>query len=150
MDRSAACQIFSLTPTTTFEIDNASAVTNVTGAIAGTGGLTKTGNGALLLTRTNTYSGGTTISAGTLEIGNGGTNGSITGDVTDNGTLTFDLSNSVTFSGAISGSGKQSLFPGVLGAADRTGGIPDPVFEGYYFIFTEARKDHEDNPAASL
>ena len=33
--------------------------------------------------------GGTTISAGTLQIGAGGTAGSITGDVVDNGTLTF-------------------------------------------------------------
>ena len=57
---------------TTFEIDNASAVTEVTGTISGTGQLTKTGSGTLVLTGTNTYSGGTTISAGTLQIGSGG------------------------------------------------------------------------------
>src|SRR5258705_9506946 len=57
------------------------------------------------LTGTNTYSGGTTISAGTLQVGNGGTTGSITGDVTDNGVLAFDRSDSVTFAGAISGTG---------------------------------------------
>ena len=37
-----------------------------------------------------TYAGGTTISAGTLQIGNGGTTGSIVGNVTDSGTLAFD------------------------------------------------------------
>src|SRR5258706_16200737 len=53
----------------------------------------------------STYSGGTTISAGTLQIGNGGTSGSISGIITDNGTLAFDRSDSVTFGGAISGTG---------------------------------------------
>src|SRR5271165_469984 len=94
-----------LNATTTFEIDNASAVTDVTGDITGTGGLTKTGSGTLLLTGTNTYTGGTTISAGRLAIGNGGTTGSITGNVTDNGTLEFNRSNTITFAGVISGTG---------------------------------------------
>ena len=40
--------------------------------IAGTAGLTKAGLGTLILTGANTYTGGTTISAGTLQIGNGG------------------------------------------------------------------------------
>jgi autotransporter-associated beta strand protein len=97
-----------LNATTTFEIDNASAVTEVTGAITGTGGLTETGSGTLLLIGTNTYSGGTTISAGTLQIGNGGTTGSITGNVTDTGVLAFDRSDSVTFAGVISGTGSVS------------------------------------------
>jgi autotransporter-associated beta strand protein len=59
----------------------------------------------VVLTGADTYSGGTTISAGFLSIGNGGTTGSIVGNVTDNGTLVFDRSNSVTFGGTISGSG---------------------------------------------
>ena len=45
-----------------------------------------------MLTGANTYTGGTTISAGTLQIGNGGTTGSIAGNVTDNGTLVFNRS----------------------------------------------------------
>jgi autotransporter-associated beta strand protein len=94
-----------LNANTTFEIDNASAVTEVNGAISGTGGLTKTGSGALVLIGTNTYSGGTTISAGTLQIGNGGTTGSIVGDVADNGTLAFDRSDTVAFGSVISGTG---------------------------------------------
>ncbi|HYE19536.1 MAG TPA: autotransporter-associated beta strand repeat-containing protein [Tepidisphaeraceae bacterium] len=49
------------------------------GSIAGTGGLTKTGAESLALLTDNTYTGGTTVSAGTLQIGNGGSTGSITG-----------------------------------------------------------------------
>src|SRR5580692_8231431 len=59
-----------LNATTTFEIDNASALTDVIGDITGAGGLIKTGAGTLTLTGANTYAGGTTISAGTLQIGN--------------------------------------------------------------------------------
>jgi autotransporter-associated beta strand protein len=59
----------------------------------------------LTLTGTNTYTGGTTISAGTLQLGNGGTTGSITGNVIDNGVLAFNRSDSVTFDGVISGQG---------------------------------------------
>jgi outer membrane autotransporter protein len=74
---------------------------NGTGVLA----LTKIGTGTFTLTGTNTYTGGTTISAGTLQLGNGGTAGSIAGDVVDNGTLAFNRSDSVTFGGVISGTG---------------------------------------------
>ncbi|MFC5392892.1 autotransporter domain-containing protein [Bosea vestrisii] len=67
--------------------------------------LTKAGAGTLILTATNTYSGGTTISGGTLQIGNGGTTGSILGDVVNNGQLVFNRSNAISFNGAISGTG---------------------------------------------
>ena len=40
---------------------------------AGVTGLTKVGTGTFTLTGANTYTGGTTISAGTLQIGNGAT-----------------------------------------------------------------------------
>jgi autotransporter-associated beta strand protein len=43
--------------------------TAVSGTITGTGGLTKTGTGTLTLTGVNTYSGATTIGAGTLMVG---------------------------------------------------------------------------------
>jgi fibronectin-binding autotransporter adhesin len=46
-------------------------------------GLIKVGTGTLTLVTPSTYSGGTTISAGTVQIGNGGTSGSIIGDVSE-------------------------------------------------------------------
>ena len=75
------------------------------GLISGAGTLTQIGSGSTILTGNNNYSGGTTISAGTLQLGNGGTTGSILGDVTDNATLAFDRSNTITFGGVISGTG---------------------------------------------
>lgn len=69
------------------------------------GSLTKIGTGTLTLTGTSNYYGGTTISAGTLQLGDGGTTGSITGNVTNNATLAFNRSDAVTFAGAISGTG---------------------------------------------
>ena len=42
------------------------------GVISGSGSLTQTGTGILTLLGSNTYSGSTTISAGTLQVGNGG------------------------------------------------------------------------------
>jgi autotransporter-associated beta strand protein len=75
------------------------------GIVSGTGALVNIGTGTLILTGSDTYTGGTTISAGTLQIGNGGTSGSITGNVLDNGVLAFNRSDSLTFGGIISGTG---------------------------------------------
>jgi fibronectin-binding autotransporter adhesin len=58
-----------------------------------------------VLTADNTYTCGTTISAGTLQLGNGGTTGSVVGDIVDNGTLAFNRSNTYVFTGQISGPG---------------------------------------------
>lgn len=85
-------------------IDTSADVT-VTGVIDGFDGLTKSGANTLTLTGTNTYSGGTTISAGTLQIGNGGTSGSIMGNITNNSALAFNRSDALTYAGAISGTG---------------------------------------------
>jgi fibronectin-binding autotransporter adhesin len=83
-----------------------------TGIVEGVGSLTKAGAGTLTLTGSNTYSGGTTIAAGTLQLGNGGTTGAIVGDVTDNGALIFNRSNDLSFGGAISGTGTLAQLGG--------------------------------------
>ncbi len=99
-----------LTANSSFRVDSGAQLT-LSGIVSGTGRLTKTsgatvGNyGTLVLTGTNTYSGGTTISAGTLQLGAGGTTGSIVGNVTNNATLAFSRSDDVTYAGAISGTG---------------------------------------------
>ena len=66
----------------------------VNGTISGTRVLTKQGAAKLTLTNDNTYNGGTTISAGTLQIGNGGTSGVIVGNVFDSGAFAFNRSDS--------------------------------------------------------
>jgi outer membrane autotransporter protein len=87
--------------------------TTIAQGIMGLGGLTIAdssvgGAGRVILTGSNSYSGGTTIAAGTLQLGNGGATGSIVGDVVDNGTLAFDRSDDAFFFGQISGSGSVS------------------------------------------
>lgn len=84
------------------------ATMKVAGVIGGAGstvGLSGTGSGKLILTGANTYSGGTTISGGTLQLGDGGTTGSITGPVVNNAALVFERSDDFEFSNSISGSG---------------------------------------------
>ncbi|MDR0563761.1 MAG: autotransporter-associated beta strand repeat-containing protein [Azoarcus sp.] len=75
------------------------------GVISGNGSLTKTSAGTLTLSGANTFSGGTTVSAGTLQIGNGGTTGSIVGNITNNANVTFNRSNALTYSGDMDGTG---------------------------------------------
>ena len=75
------------------------------GAISGAGAVNQIGAGTSVLTGANTYTGGTTITAGVLQLGNGGSTGSIVGNVTNNGTLTFNRSDVMPFAGVISGSG---------------------------------------------
>ncbi|WP_454619123.1 autotransporter domain-containing protein [Bradyrhizobium cenepequi] len=78
---------------------------SVSGVVSGAGSVTTTGTGTVVLSGTNTYTGGTTISQGTLQLGNGNTSGSITGNVTNDGTLAINRSDIYALGGNISGSG---------------------------------------------
>lgn len=105
---------------------NRSNSTSLGGVISGTGQLVKLGGDILALLGNNTYTGGTTISAGTLRVGNGATSGSIVGDVVNNGVLQFNRHDSIGFGGVISGSGSlEKIAAGTLtltGANTYTGG----------------------------
>ena len=113
-------------------VDNAALIINrsnaltYAGVISGSGTLTKSGAGTLTLTNDSTYSGGTTISTGTLQLGNGGTTGSVAGNIVDNAALIFNRSDTLTYGGVISGSGTlNQAGPGTLiltGANTFTGG----------------------------
>jgi autotransporter-associated beta strand protein len=54
----------------------ASSTLNISGAIGGAGGLVSSGSGLLILSGNNTYSGTTTVNAGTLQVGNSNALGS--------------------------------------------------------------------------
>ena len=76
-------------------------------AISGSGSLLKLAGGTLILTGTNTYGGVTTISNGTLQVGAGGTTGTLgTSNVVNIGTLTFNRSDAISYGVVISGSGR--------------------------------------------
>ena len=86
----------------------------VKGVITGSGSLTKLDSGPLILTAANTYTGPTIIGAGTLQLGNGGTSGSLSpsSQITNGGSLTFNRSDTLTqgtdFASVISSSGSIS------------------------------------------
>jgi fibronectin-binding autotransporter adhesin len=84
--------------------------------IGGAGGLTLNGGtagaGTVTLLTNSTSTGVVTINAGTLQVGNGGTSGSISGDVASKGTLVFNRSDAYTFDRVISGTGSVSVTGG--------------------------------------
>ena len=90
-------------------VGNNNTSTVYSGVLSGSGSLVKTGSGALVLIGTNSYSGGTTINAGSLQLGNGtsGNDGvmSNTGGIIDNSALVYNLYGNQTYAGIISGSG---------------------------------------------
>ncbi len=77
-----------------------------TGNIA-SGSLVKSGNGTLVIANNNTYGGTTDINGGVLQIGDGGTTGSLgSGAVNLNaGTLSFNRSDAITVAASINGAG---------------------------------------------
>jgi len=96
----------------TFTFNRTGTITQGTdfGLISGTGAVTKSASGTAILISANTYSGATTISTGTIQLGNGGTTGSLnpSSTITNNATLAVNRSNAVlqgTDLGLIAGTG---------------------------------------------
>ncbi|AVJ26041.1 autotransporter outer membrane beta-barrel domain-containing protein [Achromobacter spanius] len=76
------------------------------GTISGTGGLTKTGSGTLIIEGDNVSSGTTRIEDGVLRMGAGLSTGSLgTGAVVNNALLVIDRADHLVMSNAISGAG---------------------------------------------
>jgi autotransporter-associated beta strand protein len=94
-----------------YSTGNPNAVATYTGtsaaSIIGLGSLRKHGANTQILTGSNSYTGGTFVDSGILQIGNGGTTGSIVGNATmaNSTTLIFNRSDATSFAGVISGSG---------------------------------------------
>jgi autotransporter-associated beta strand protein len=101
---------------------------DTTGLNLGAGSLTMSGTGTLLLSLANTYSGGTTISTGTVKIGNAGSLGSGAVSVAAAGTL--DLNN-LTVTNAITLASGATLTGGSISTSSApTTGTLDVVLTG--------------------
>ena len=80
----------------------------VSNVLSGAGGLTKLGGGVLTLTGTNTFSGGTAIDVGSLQVGDGGTTGTLGGGgvaIATGASLRFNRSNDLAVANVLSGAG---------------------------------------------
>jgi len=96
----------------TINVVNAGTTLTITGALSGTGGITKAGNGKLILTGLNSYTGNTTVTGGTLEVDNLLGSGSGSGQVIINGTLAGDGTIAASSNIVING----PFLPGATGA----------------------------------
>ena len=82
------------------------------GVVSGSGGLALSGTGTMALSGANTYTGDTTINSGTVQLGNGGTTGTLvtSASIINNGTFAINRTNAVVqgtdfSSSAIAGTG---------------------------------------------
>jgi len=85
--------------------------TTLSGVISGTGNFSKRGTGTLTMTADNLYTGTTSINGGgALQLGDGGTSGSLTGPITigNNNTLIYNRSDHASYSN-IGGGGKVEV-----------------------------------------
>ncbi|MFH1692217.1 MAG: DUF2341 domain-containing protein, partial [Candidatus Omnitrophota bacterium] len=91
--------------TRTITVTNAAETLTFSGVLSGAGGLTKAGSGVLVVTGTNTYTGTTTLSAGTLNFTSGSLDDSSNFSFT-NGTLQYAAGNTQDISARITNSTK--------------------------------------------
>ena len=89
-----------------------SVTTTINSALAGSAGIQKLGQGTLVLGGANTFTGGLTLSSGTLQISSDSNLGDAAGAVAFNGTLKTTANVSLGSSRAISGGGTLDIAPG--------------------------------------
>ncbi|NBU71343.1 MAG: hypothetical protein EBS53_07835, partial [Bacteroidetes bacterium] len=94
--------------------NNSTGTDTFSGVMSGTGAMVKANAGTNIFSGNNTYTGGTTISAGALQLGAGGTSGTVTGNMTNNATLIFNRSGAFNFTNLISGSGVVTINGGTI------------------------------------
>lgn len=97
-----------------------------TGSMSGTGTLLVNGAGTAVFTGDLDMTGGTTITSGTMQIGDGGGTGSISGAIVDDGQIVVDRTGTWTMASDISGTGTLEIMAGgttaLTGTAAMTGG----------------------------
>ena len=111
------------------------------------GGPDQVGSGTLILTADNAYGGGTTIAGGTLQIGSGGTSGSVAGGIVNNGQLVFFRSDTATVNpggldvaNAVSGAGMVTFRgTGLTGESAYTLSGDNSAFAGMFEVLSGAR-----------
>ena len=127
---------------TTFDINTSGAFLSYSGAISGSGGLTKSGAGTLVLGGSSTYNGGTTVSSGGLKVTNGsgsatgtgavavsagaklGGNGKITGDLTLDGYISPGSSPGTIYTGNETWNGGATYYWEINDAQGTEGSMP--------------------------
>jgi T5SS/PEP-CTERM-associated repeat protein/autotransporter-associated beta strand protein len=110
-----------LNANTPVSVSAAGTVLTMSKAISGAGGLITSGPGVLVLAAANTYSGGTTVISGTVQLGNNSALGAATGSLAVNAG-TVDLHGFSPTVGALSGSAGAVITNVVAGASTLTVG----------------------------
>lgn len=72
---------------------------------SGTASFNKKGAGTLTLASNPTFTGASTVNAGTLQLGNGGTTGLVSGAITNNATVAVKLADGSSFPNLVTGTG---------------------------------------------
>ena len=97
-------------PATTVVNSSSNYTVTGVGKLSGPTSLSKSGTGTLIFGTNNDYSGGTLVSGGALQLGNGGANGSIVGPVTLNGgMLSFKRSDDISFTNTLTINGNTGF-----------------------------------------
>lgn len=98
----SSARAISLVAAGTVDTTRAGETLSISGTISGGGSLRKDGAGTLVVTGTNTYTGGTTVAAGILQ----GNSSSLQGAISNAAQVIFDQAATGTYSGVMSGSGE--------------------------------------------